>query len=1095
MKKILLTLLSLALLPLSALCEKVTVNLEKEGTLETVISEQTVADITELKIVGPITASDIKFLRASEGKIANLESLDLSEVTLVASNEPYAQDGPWSIYYLTEEEKSWTTSASGMYMVEYCHYGSMNLSMAFAGMLLETVILPSSMTKIGFACFRDCKLLTKVVVPESVTTIDDEAFNGALSLKSIDIANTTGLGDMAFSGCTLLTEIDISKVKTIGKEAFKGCTSLASVSISDQAELSEGVFSDCTGLNDVSFPANLKAIPKSAFSKCTGIKSISLPEDLETIGESAFEGCTFASVVLPNSIKTISAAAFKGCSNIGSIDLPNSLETLEQYAFSGCKITSITFPGSLKYIGASVFSNLESITFTKGDGGLKIGESAFYGIKSLKSVDFAEGLESIGYRAFLDCYGLESVILPEGLKYIGGDAFSGIWGLTSVTLPSTLEFIGDGAFSGTQWQESQVADDDGIMYYGNVAMRCTIKSESGIAIKFKEGTRGVSSYFGSGTTITSVEFPSSVRHIGRSAFENQGITSLVLNEGLEIIDPYAFDGCKSLTSVVIPESVKELGENFRSSGVIQMTVKAKHLSKDSRLGNIDNLSKLTIGSGVEVLPDEFVNVTNNLRVTFEERSAESSLYLGTKSLPCSKMSSLKLPNCRIALGKEALKGASFEFEIPGVITEIGESALSGTGVSGTIRLSDDVTTINKSVFSGCSGLTSVNIPDGVTSIGYGAFSGCSGLTSITIPDGVTSIDDYVFEGCTGLASVNIPNGVTYIGWQAFNNCALTSITIPNSVTTINDMAFVNCTALASVTIGNGVTSIGGSAFDDCTSLTEVNISDLVAWCNIDFEGSSSNPLQYAHHLYLNGEEIKEMVIPDGVTSIDNHAFYNCSSLESVTIPESVTSIGEYAFRSCSKLTSIKIPKNVTSFGSYAFGNCSSLTHVTIDNGVTSISDGAFLSCNKLTSVTIPNSVSSIGEYAFDGCYSISSVISYIQEPFEIGYNIFENNEKTILYVPAGTKDKYESVSYWNRFKNIVEMISGDTDGDGNLTQSDVESTAEYIMTGKITKFHKINADVNNDGKIDVVDIVKMINIIKSKKSSEGIDPEAGAEEP
>ena len=105
-----------------------------------------------------------------------------------------------------------------------------------------------------------------------------------------------------------------------------------------------------------------------------------------------------------------------------------------------------------------------------------------------------------------------------------------------------------------------------------------------------------------------------------------------------------------------------------------------------------------------------------------------------------------------------------------------------------------------------------------------------------------------------------------------------------SVTSIGSDAFQNCSGLTSVTIPNSVTSIGISAFSSCSGLTSVHISDIAAWCNIGFVSNTSNPLCYAHHLYMNGEEVKDLVIPNSVTSIGNYAFCNCSGLTSVTIP-------------------------------------------------------------------------------------------------------------------------------------------------------------------------------------------------------------------
>ena len=118
----------------------------------------------------------------------------------------------------------------------------------------------------------------------------------------------------------------------------------------------------------------------------------------------------------------------------------------------------------------------------------------------------------------------------------------------------------------------------------------------------------------------------------------------------------------------------------------------------------------------------------------------------------------------------------------------------------------------------------------------------------------------------------------------------------------------------------------------------------------------------------------DVVIPEGVTSINEGAFYKCSSLTSIVIPEGVTSIGDWAFNGCSSLTSVVIPKGVTSIGDSAFAGCSSLTSIVIPKGVTSIGTGAFSSCSSLTSVVIPEGVTSIGAEAFFGCSSLASVV-------------------------------------------------------------------------------------------------------------------------
>ena len=211
------------------------------------------------------------------------------------------------------------------------------------------------------------------------------------------------------------------------------------------------------------------------------------------------------------------------------------------------------------------------------------------------------------------------------------------------------------------------------------------------------------------------------------------------------------------------------------------------------------------------------------------------------------------------------------------------------------------------------------------------FCGCSNEKYFTFeqnPSGGYTI--YKNKEATLPETIIIPstyNGkaVTSIGNSAFSWCdSLESVTIPDSVTSIGDWAFARCYSLESVVIGDSVTSIGYWAFYYCRSLTEVYITNLSNWCNMAFSNSDSNPLYYADNLYLNGELVTNLVIPDDVTQIKSCVFFGCSSLVSVTIPDSVTSIGDDAFCGCSSLVSMTIPDSVTSIGDWAFRGCSSL---------------------------------------------------------------------------------------------------------------------------------------------------------------------------
>lgn len=265
--------------------------------------------------------------------------------------------------------------------------------------------------------------------------------------------------------------------------------------------------------------------------------------------------------------------------------------------------------------------------------------------------------------------------------------------------------------------------------------------------------------------------------------------------------------------------------------------------------------------------------------------------------------------------------------------------------------------------------------------------------------------------------------------ETFKGCSsLTSIEFPNNVTTIGDYAFEDCSGLTSVTIPPSVTTIKRDAFWKCSGLKYVYITDLAAWCNIDFTGGDANPLFYTKRLFLNNEEVKDLVIPDGVTTIKDITFYDCRGLTSVTIPSSVTSIG---FR-------------------------------------------AFMFCSGLTSVSIGNGVTSIGDEAFYGA-DIPVVVSLVEDPFKINSETFSNNtfQNATLYVPTGTKDKYKSLEGW---KNFVYLEEGNVKCEApTISYMDGQLAFESATVGAVCQWTITDEDIKM-GSGNLVDLTATYHV-------------------
>lgn len=304
---------------------------------------------------------------------------------------------------------------------------------------------------------------------------------------------------------------------------------------------------------------------------------------------------------------------------------------------------------------------------------------------------------------------------------------------------------------------------------------------------------------------------------------------------------------------------------------------------------------------------------------------------------------------------------------------------------------------------------------------------------------VTDIDKRAFISNNDLLSVTIPGSVKHVGDYAFAECSkLASVKMGDSVETIGVHAFSR-SSLVSITFGSKIRTIGKYAFGECFALTQVYINDLAAWCQIDFKDAQSNPLFYSTHLYLGKKEIRDLVIPDGVTEIKRFAFTRATNLLSLKMNNDVISIGNSAFYQCSSLNSVIFSKALTSIGERTFYECSSIESIQIPDRVTTISSEAFYGCTKLENLKLSTELKIINKSAFNNCNSLTNIIIPSQVEF-LYQNEFLNTEKQLTITmlpeyppiaysplfPDGTKivvpdeslELYQSVSPWSDYDII-----------------------------------------------------------------------------
>ena len=705
--------------------------------------------------------------------------------------------------------------------------------------------------------------VTKLAVPASVkgravTRIENGAFSSMHTVKTLTLPDTvTFIGVGALSGMSISKLTLPSSIQQIRAGFISECENLKTITIPKGIPRNSMEYSTYLGggwgatfkdsyIEKFILEDGIEWVPDYLTLGATHYKEIVIPDSVTIIGAGAFDSNeALTDFTVPEGVKEVMASAFNCCVNLETVTLPSTLEIIGAKAFRKTPLTKITLPEGLKEAGSSVFEECENLTALTIPSTV---EKAAWMLSnsSVKTLTFADGMETVPEYIAGEDAALKKVILPRSVTALGSNCFQKS-GIEEFTVPKQL-LTANNSFS-----ESMLE-----------------------TVSFEDGLEKIpDKLFQHAVNLKTINWNKSLKEIGENSFAScKALETAEIPDYISTIGYSAFRDCISLTKVHLPDCKAKIGNYaFASCAALEYAyVPVIAETTDNYAGYYD-------GFGCHIFQDSGLK-----KIEF----APETVIVPSVCYGCKSLTEIIWPTA-----PEVIERSAFD------------SCISLT----KLNIPDTVTKIRAFAFNGCEGVTDLHLPENLTSLDSDSFAYLKSLKYLYFPHELTESSITAFKN-SGIEKLEIADGVTQITATFGNLHELRQVSFPDSLVKIGENAFTGDEKLTNVKLPPNLESLGNYAFNQCESLTKITIPKTLketGWSTM-FEHSGLEEAWIEDgmevipsDLFDSAGLLRTVHIPASVKEIQKDAFYNCVLLETVDAPQDSLKFWSSTFRNCDSL--------------------------------------------------------------------------------------------------------------------------------------------------------------------------------------------------